>query len=245
MTETELLWHTRPTDDSVFFASELAPFGIKSIVGPVLHIAKKPVTSLMPRMPNALLLTSRHACHALAAMPANWRALPTYCVGNATAKAAAEHGFTRIISGTFDVQALLPRLAGEVLSGSTVLYLAGDETRADVKNLLAARGIEVTMNVVYYALAEPALDAQMVAALAAGKVSGVALFSPRTARIASELMQQAGLADAATRITAYCFSLNVAEIAGLTPWAALHTCNAPTRRAMRELIVSHHAKKRV
>ena len=242
MTETELLWHTRPTDDSVFFANELAPFGIKSIVGPVLHIAKKPVTSLVPRMPSAILLTSRHACHALAAMPTNWRGLPTYCVGNATAKAAAEHGFTRIISGNFDVQALLPRLSGEVASGSTVLYLAGDETRADVKNLLAARGIEVIMAVVYYAIAEAALDSNIHTALAEGRVGSVALFSPRTARISSELMQHAGVAEAARNITAYCFSQNVAEIAGQTPWAAIHTCPAPTRRAMRELIISHHAK---
>jgi uroporphyrinogen-III synthase len=242
MAETKLLWHTRPRDDSAFFANELAPFGIESIIGPVLQIMKKPVTSVVERMPNALLLTSRHACHALAAMPASWRALPTYCVGNATAKAATEHGFTRIISGTSDVQALLPRISGEVSSGSTLLYLAGDEIRADVKTMLAARGIDVTMAVVYYAIAEAALAEPVRTALAEGKIGGVALFSPRTARIAGELMHQAGLAEAARGVTAYCFSSNVAEMAASMPWAGVHTCQAPTRRAMRELIISHHTK---
>ncbi len=242
MAETNLLWHTRPMDDSAFFANELAPFGIHSIIGPVLHIARKPLVNIAATPPSALLLTSRHAAHALSLLPANWRSLPVYCVGNATAKAAGEHGFTRIISGMKDVQALLPRIAGEVASGSSLLYLAGDETRTDVEKMLAPRGISVTMVVVYYAIGEQELTPEIISALEAARITGIALFSPRTARISATLMEKAGLAECARNITAYCFSENVALEAQRLPWAAIHTCTAPTRAAMRELILSHHPK---
>lgn len=242
MAETNLLWHTRPTDDSAFFAGELTPFGIHSIIGPVLHIARKPLVTITQTPPHALLLTSRHAAHALSLLPASWRSLPVYCVGNATAKAAGEHGFTRIISGMKDVQALLPRIAGEVASGSTLLYLAGDETRSDVQKMLAPRGITVSMVVVYYAIGEQELTPEIITALEGRRIAGVALFSPRTARISAALMQKAGLAECARGIAAYCFSENVALEAQALPWAAMHTCSAPTRAAMRELIVSHHPK---
>lgn len=242
MTEPALLWHTRPTDDSATFADELAPLGIKSIIGPVLHIVQNPIAAIVADAPDALLITSRHATHALAALPTPWRSLPTYCVGNATAQAASSQGHTRIITGISDVKALLPRLAADLPKGSRVHYFAGDETRMDVKKLLAARGIEVTMQVVYHALAEASLTSGVHAALSVGHITGVALFSPRSARIASDLMEQAGLATSARDITAYCFSLNVAKEAARLPWAALHSCALPTRKAMRELIVSHHAK---
>lgn len=244
MAETNLLWHTRPVDDSTFFANELAPFGIHSIIGPVLHIARKPLVNIATTPPNALLLTSRHAAHALSVLPASWRRLPVYCVGNATAKAAGEHGFTRIISGMKDVQALLPRIAGETPSGSSLLYLAGDETRTDVQKLLAPRGITVTMVVVYYAIGEQALAPEIITALQHTQIRGIALFSPRTARISATLMQHAGLTECARGIIAYCFSENVAHEAQNTPWAAIHTCAAPTRSAMRELIVLHHPKSK-
>jgi uroporphyrinogen-III synthase len=241
MAERPILWHTRPRDDSTFFANELAPYGIDSIIGPVLHIAPKPIPQLYTS-PTALLITSRHATHALAVMPAQWRTLPAYCVGHATARAVADHGLTHIISGKLDVQSLLPRLAGELPSGSNLLYFAGDETRPEVKTMLGARGITVTMVVVYHAMAEHHLSREVGAALAAGTINAVALFSPRTARITCDLMEKAGLADAARTMTAYCFSANVAQDAARLPWASIQTCSAPNRRAMRELIVSHSLK---
>lgn len=243
MDSHRLIWHTRPRNDSEFFANELAPFGIESIIGPVLHIARKPLAYLTHTPPDALLLTSRHAAHALTLLPPSWRKLPVYCVGNATAKAAGEHGFTRVISGMKDVQALLPRIAGEMAAGSTLLYLAGDETRADVTRLLAPRGVIVTMTVVYYAVGEQALTPEIIAALGASRIGGVAFFSPRTARIACELIEKAGLNACARTIAAYCFSDNVAKDAGKLAWAALHTSSAPSRVAMRELIVLHHPKR--
>jgi uroporphyrinogen-III synthase len=112
----------------------------------------------------------------------------------------------------------------------------------DVAHLLGAQSIKVTTQIVYRAVAEPSLDATVREALAAGTITGVAFFSPRSAEIACTLMQVANLADTAKHIDAFCFSLNVATAAGKLAWKHLHACHIPTRHAMRELIVSHAAK---
>ena len=92
------------------------------------------------------------------------------------------------------------------------------------------------------AIGEQELAPEIISALKAARITGIALFSPRTARISAALMEKAGLAECARGITAYCFSENVALEAHALSWAAIHTCTAPTRAAMRELIVSHHPK---
>lgn len=241
MVEAPRIWLTRPREDSENFAAELSLHHIPTLIAPVMHIAHQPLTSL-PDLPDALLVTSRHATQALATLPTVWQALPTYCVGAATANYARDFGFSHIIPGTGDVMSLLPRLISELSGGSTILYLAGEETRADVPTLLHARGVHVQRITVYRAVAEAALAPELLAALKANELSGTAFFSPRSAAIACDLLAQAGLADAVRHLKAYCFSLNVAKAAGILPWKELHACHAPTRRAMRELIISHHHK---
>jgi uroporphyrinogen-III synthase len=241
MADSNLVWLTRPRDDSESFSAELALQHVASLVAPVMHIVHRPLASL-PDLPDAILLTSRHATQALAGLPAAWRALPTYCVGAATANYARDFGFNHLIPGAADVMSLLPRLISDLPQGSNLLYFAGEETRADVPTLLGTRGIHVQSITVYRAVAETALAPELRDALASNRLAGAAFFSPRSASIACELIAQAGLAEHVRNIHAYCMSLNVAKAAGLLPWKALHACHAPTRRAMRELIISHHPK---
>ncbi|MDX2095908.1 MAG: uroporphyrinogen-III synthase [Alphaproteobacteria bacterium] len=242
MTEYPRLWLTRPHDDSVAFAQELAPYGIAGIVAPVLRILPHPIHALPRATPDALLLTSRHATHALADLPAAWRTLPAYCVGHATAAAATEHGLQNILPGTSDVQTILPRIGNALSTGSRLLYLAGDETRTDVKHALAAYGVDVTVMVVYSAIANAALDEPLRMGLANGSIGGAVFFSPRSARIACLLIEKAGLSACTHRMAAYCLSANVASEASRLRWLSLHSCPRPTRHSLRELIVSHRKK---
>jgi uroporphyrinogen-III synthase len=242
MAEGQLHWLTRPRDDSATLAQTLANAQINTIIGPVMHIVRHTVQLPREPAPAALLLTSRHAAHALADIPAHWRSLPTYCVGGATAQAAAAFAQIQLREGPGDVEALLPRIAAEMEPGSHLLYLAGDETRAAVSTLLATRNIAVTTCTAYEAQAEPELDAALLHAFAQQRINSVSFFSPRSARLACTLMQTADLTQHAARINAYCLSLPVAQAAGHLPWAGLHTCPRPSRQAMVDLIVSQHAK---
>ncbi|MFZ4540441.1 MAG: uroporphyrinogen-III synthase [Rickettsiales bacterium] len=237
MAKAPLIWLNRPLEDSITFGEELREHGVASLIAPVVHITRKPFT-LPEEKPDALLLTSRHAAQALATMPLSWRELPTYCVGSATANAAAELGGHHIIPGPSQVLALLPRMAASLKEGSTLLYLAGEERSVEVGQLLEAHSIYTMTCEVYRAMAEHVLADKIVTAIAANTLTGVAFFSSRSATITCKLLTQAGLSEAARGVEAFCISLNVAQAAAQLPWAALHACHHPTRHAMRELIVS-------
>ena len=243
MAEQPTIWLTRPREDSISFANDLSAQSITSIIAPVLSIVRQPLPPLSLKHPAALLITSRHAAHALAELPPEWRRLPAYCVGSATAHAALQYGLTHIIPGARNALALMPRITADIASGSELLYLAGDETRTDVATLLGVNNIHVTTAIVYHAVAERALSDEIRSALSEQRIDAAAFFSPRSAEIACQVLQRNDLASAAAQMNAYCLSATVAQALRRLPWANIHICPTPTRHAMRELIVSRERKK--
>lgn len=233
MFEPQRIWLTRPAADSARLAARLS--NVPTVIAPVIAIEHG--APPLPDKPDAVLLTSRHAAGYLARVPAAWRELPVYCVGPATGNAVRAQGFTHIHSGSGNVMGLLEQLR-QLPPGTRILYLAGSERRVDVANLLSAHAIHVEVLEVYRATALATLGQPAAKALAAGGICGVVFFSPRSAKIACHLMMQAGLADEARRIDAFCLSPAVAQQAGLLPWRAQHVCPAPTTQAMVELIAS-------
>ena len=235
--KTQQVWLTRPREDSIALARNLAAEGIASIIAPVMHIIPMPLPSL-PMRPDAILLTSRHGAHAISSLPQAWRSFPTYCVGRATAHAAMEHGATRMIAGGNNLRALLPRLIADIPAGSHLLYLSGREVSADVPHLLAKYSIHVDRQVVYQAVAVHQLPESIRTALAANRIHQVVFFSPRTAQITAQLLHDHGLSSAIANITAVCLSANIANAASAAPWASLAVAPSPTRQAMQALLVS-------
>ncbi len=232
MAKRPRIWLTRPREDSEALAAELAQYGIESVVAPVMEIHPQAFT-LPTSTPNALLLTSRHAAHALAQLPADWRALPVYCVGNATAEAARVQVFSNIIAGDADMLALLPRIADALNECDALLYLAGEEISVDVAPLLPH--ISVHQLTVYRADAVEILPAEL-------DLDAVVFFSTRSAEIANRLLQKADKIESARGIEAFCISLNVAASAGQLPWKKLRASHQPTREGLRDLIVSQLTK---
>ncbi len=237
MSKSPCIWLTRPLTDSTALAEALAKHGIESIIAPVMQI-ESVVSPTSSQKPDALLLTSRHAAHALLDLPRDWRALPVFAVGAATAEAARAASFTSIREGNDGVLALLPQIAAHVPAGSRVLYLAGDEVSADVVTLLGAREILVEQVTVYRAVAAASLPDALVAALARERVTGAVFFSTRSAQLAITLMTQHGITKSAAHLDTYCLSLAVAQAAGGLAWRGLHACHQPTVAAMVELVVS-------
>jgi uroporphyrinogen-III synthase len=243
MDNTASIWLTRPEEDSRQFAAELAEHGITTRIAPVMHLTLRPMIEL-PSMPDALLFTSRHSTHVLGTLPQSWRALPVFCVGSATASYAREYGATHIIPGPSDILALLPRLMAQLPNGSLLHHFSGEETRIEIAPLLAAQEIRVARSIVYTAHPHHTLSDTIVADLSSGGIHGVVFFSPRSASITNTLLQNAGLTEITKGVHAYCLSMAVASAASALPWAGLHSCHLPTRIAMRDLILSHCAKKR-
>lgn len=221
------IWLTRPRDDSAALATALAAKNLRSIIAPVLEIQPLPV-SLPTTMPDAILLTSRHAAHAL---PIAWAQLPVYCVGAATAEAAQAAGYRHLCVGAGDMLALLPELA-DALRGQSLFYLSGEDISVDVAALLAAQQVEVQRAIAYRASAAEQLPPLIRDALEADQLRSVVFFSARTARITEQLLRAANLTHLANTLTAYCLSLTVAQAAATLPWRRLQVAHTPTNEAM-------------
>ena len=228
------IWLTRPEADSIALAGALGAAGIDTLIAPVVRIAPRAVT--LTEKPDAILLTSRHAAHAL---PAEWRDLPVFCVGMATADAARAHGYSAITHGTSDALHLLPHITAHMSAGQRLLYLSGEDTRHDISRLLAANDIAVTREVAYEAISETTFPPALREALANHSISGVVFFSPRSAMLACGLLKQEEFTASAPTLDAYCLSLPVAEAAGELPWRSLHVCHLPNREAMLAMVVAH------
>ena len=100
--------------------------GIAAVAIPLFEIA--PVDWVVPDAAkyDALLLTSANAVRYAGKQLAELRALPSYCVGDATAIAAREAGFAVAGSGATDAAALVE----QVPQGLRLLHLTGQAHRA-------------------------------------------------------------------------------------------------------------------
>ncbi len=241
MRKPPLIWLTRPREDSEQLAARLSSHGIDSIIAPVMQIELIETNLLnlfSHALPEAFLLTSRHAAHALEGAPEPARAVPVFCVGAATAAAVRTHGFTQVIEGEDDILSLLPRIAATLPSASRLTYLAGEHTSADVGTLLGTHAIHTDTYTCYRAVAAASLSPALHEALQTEQLTGACFFSARSAGLAQQLLTQTYPATLAASIRAYCLSLSVAEAAAALPWCTIHACHVPTRDAMVDLIVS-------
>lgn len=228
---------TRPVDDSEELARELVRLGHVPVVEPLFDIVRR--AARLPEGPlSATLLTSRNAVAAAADLAGHTAllALPAYCVGAATARAARAIGFADVREGRGDAAALADAvLADPPAASGTLVHLRGRDTRGDLAGRLGRAGYRVAEVVLYEAAARRALSPEVRKALADSHLDGVLLFSPRAAAVFCALARAAGLAGAAGRLVAYCLSPAVAaalDIDGLEARVAA----APTRGALLALL---------
>jgi uroporphyrinogen-III synthase len=183
--------------------------GMTAIASPLFTVHPRAWT-LPDRLPEAVLLTSanavRHGGAALSAL----KGLPVYAVGTATAEAARQAGFGRIVSGQEDADAILALARRDGLS--SLLHLAGREHREVMPD-----DIRIDRRIVY---AAEAVDALPDAARTALPAAIALLHSPRAARLFASLIDPAGIAIAA-------ISAAVLAAAG-TGWRIAHAAEHPT-----------------
>src|SRR5690606_23002079 len=180
----------------------------------------------------AILLTSVFGARELAAST-DRRDLPILAVGDATAKAARDAGFTEVESARGDAEALVALAIDRLKPADGALLHAGGRTVAgDLPGQLGEAGFEVRRVELYAALPAPALSIETTEALKAGQIDLVLFFSPRTAATFVRLVGEAGLADRCTGVTALCLSEQVAESARGLTWHAIEVADRPEQPAM-------------
>jgi uroporphyrinogen-III synthase len=205
---------TRPEPDAMRQVERLAARGHEAVLAPLLAIETATEMPLELDGAQALIVTSRNALRALAThreLAASLQ-LPLFAVGEATAKAAAELGFTRVTSGPGTGEGLAQLIADALdPDAGALVHLAGETVAFDLKSALQAKGFTLRQPVLYRAVAATRLPESVLTLLNEGKLDGVILMSPRTAAIFAALVVRHEALTQASRLDCYCLSAAVAQ----------------------------------
>lgn len=169
---------TRPQEDAEPLAARLRELGHEVMIEPLLGIRfhDQPIPDLTGVQ--GLLFTSANGVRALARLTAR-RDLPAWTVGDASAAAAREAGFTRVESAAGDVTKLAALVTARCDPAAGALFHAAASVLAgDLSGLLEAAGFTVRRAVLYEACTATALTPACREALAAGTLDAILLFSP-------------------------------------------------------------------
>lgn len=219
---------TRPEPDAERTAARLRALGHEVLVQPLLRIVHNAAPENPPR-PAAILITSQNAVRAMAAWPqaAAWTGVPVFAAGAATAAAARELGFATVHAGDGDAASLADLVLAVVpLTSGPLLYPAARDRSGALAGGLTARGYDVRVVEAYRAEPAVAFDPPVMAALVAGSLEGVLVYSARTAEALFAAAERSGVAAVMPRLVFFAISTNVA--------AKLRAVGAVTVRVAKE-----------
>ena len=161
-------------------AERLRALGYQPIVEPLFAVEAIPV---VPPAFDALAFTSANGVRVFATLSPR-RDVPVFCVGDRTAEAAIEAGFSRLASADGDVAALAALIGTRLTPGARLLHSGNEESRGDLAGTLAVKGIAAAFLATYRAVPivqpGPALAAQLSGRPA---FDAVLVHSPRGAEI--------------------------------------------------------------
>lgn len=230
---------TRPAEDAGPLAQALEARGFNVLIEPLLHIRMLDGPAPDLAGVQALAFTSANGVRALvhAAPDAPAAGCPAFAVGPATTEAARVAGFADVISADGDVGALAELIAGRLdPEAGAVLHVAGSHRAGDLAGRIEAAGFHARRAVLYEAEAAEALSPETRAAIAAGEVGWVLIFSPRTAGLFVTLMQGAGLGALANAICLAALSPAAAEAAAPLSWGEVRVAVAPRQDALLDAL---------
>ena len=207
---------TRPAEDATATAEKLQRRGFRPILTPLLTIAPIP-DAVLPDLGDylGLIVTSANGVRALAERT-DRRGDLIMAVGEHTAARARALGFTRVESADGDALVLVNYVSDRLdPDEGKLLHLRGETLAVDPAPILRDAGFTVDSCTLYRAEIIERLTDEAEAALAAGTVEGVLLYSPRSAT-AFEAALKGGIGgEAAKALTAYCLSPAVAKALAL------------------------------
>jgi uroporphyrinogen-III synthase len=228
---------TRPASEGARTAAALQSRGHETLLAPLLRIESL-ATDFGTGPWDGVIMTSANAARALSDHPRRDELLPLklFAVGRNTAEAARVCGFQNIVSADGDVTDLLTLLTRSPPHAGLLLYLAGADRTLDLSAALASAGTQVETIVIYRAVAETQLPADIEAAFAAREIDGVLHFSPRTA--AAFIAAATAFAPAALSLPHFCLSAAVAKPLQAAGVRDLRVAARPDEAALLELIGS-------
>ena len=225
---------TRPQPDNAATVAALRALGFEALPAPMLRF--EPVAFQLDDADagfGAVIVTSANALRAIEGKAALARltALPLFAVGERTAQAARDVGFSNVISADGDATVLRDLLVARVRAQTfkktaTLLYLAGADLARDLAGELGERGFNVVTQTTYRMAAILHLPDDVCAAFAAHGIEAVLHYSRRSARAFLNAARAGGVEISALAVPQCCLSESVAAIvrdAGATQVVAAAT----------------------
>ena len=141
-----------------------------------------------------------------------------FAVGQQSAAEAKAAGFSDVRNAEGGSTALAAATTGWADPNSgTLLHVCGTDVAGDLAGALEAKGFSVRREVLYEAVAVEGLPGAAQAALRAGKLDAVLLFSARSAKAFADGIAAAGLRQACKNLVAIAISeAAAAPLGGLT-----------------------------
>lgn len=221
---------TRPEPDGARSAERLAALGHGVMTAPMMTLAFTADAVVPTAGVQAIAATSANGVRALRAN-SHWpdlKEIALFTVGDATARAAAEAGFSAIFSAKGRVGELAELIQARLApADGAILYAAGADRTGDLEGRLARAGFECRLQVVYRAEAVARLDATTAAAILAGTLEGVLFYSKRTAELFMAAAGRTGCGAAALRLRVFCLSESVGEACRAAGFAAVVVAERP------------------
>jgi uroporphyrinogen-III synthase len=204
---------TRPQADAERTAAALAARGHEVVIAPLLDLELLPDPDLGAGPWGALLVTSANAVRAIAQHRRcdELVGIAVFTVGDRTAQAMRDCGFTAVTSAGGNVDDLAALAAARLKPPAHLLYLAGEERSGDLAGLLRTQNFSVQTVLVYRAVTAANLPRNATEALAGG-LGGVLHFSRRSAEAYVGAARNSGLLpEALGKPVHYCLSGRIAE----------------------------------
>ncbi|MFM7347194.1 MAG: uroporphyrinogen-III synthase [Tagaea sp.] len=229
---------TRPRGEAEIFAATLEARGHDSVLAPLLDIVLEESARVDLGGVRAVLFTSANGVRAWARIGAPHES-EAFCVGDATAQAAREAGFTLVHSAGGDVAALAELVRAKLSPAEgALLHAAGSALAGDLAGDLGKDGFEVRRVQLYRQDVATTLPFAAVQALRDGKIDAVTFFSPRTAETFVRLAKSADLLAALAATHAVGLSqaaLDVAREEGAT-WKSARAAAQPTEASLLDAL---------
>src|SRR6201996_4613561 len=178
---------TRPQPDDEATALALRARGLEVLRAPMLRFEPVAFHDDLDAHYGAVIVTSANALRGIEPHLTGSRLLklPLFAVGERTAVAARNAGFSKVTTAEGDAGSLRDCVlasvrAKELKKASTLLYLAGADLARDLAGELGERGFSVVTHTTYRMIPVKTLPRETCEAFAANKVEAVLHYSRRS-----------------------------------------------------------------
>lgn len=232
---------TRPHPDDEATATALRARGFEVLLAPMLRFEPVAFHDDLDALYGAVVVTSANALRGIAVKGHRLLELPLFAVGEHTASAARQAGFTHVMPASGDAAALRDLVlakvkAKELKKASTLLYLAGADLARDLAGELGEGGLRVVTHTTYRMVPVASLPREVCDAFAASRIEAVLHYSRRSARAFLDAARAGGVEISALSIPQCCISAAVAAVVREAGATQVMVAGSPDENALFEAL---------